>query len=78
MASLCYKRLWKLLIDKDLKKCDLQKKASLSLATMAKLSKNKNITAETLARICTALECSLDDIAEVINEQTTGASDEVF
>ncbi len=66
MASLCYKKLWKLLIDKNLRKGELQKITGLSQSTMAKLSNNENVTADTLARVCISLDCELNDIAEVI------------
>ena len=63
-----YKKLWKLLIDKDMKKKDLAKLAGLSTFTMTKLNKGENVNAETLAKICKALDCSFDDIME-INEE---------
>ncbi|WP_429086362.1 helix-turn-helix domain-containing protein [Brassicibacter mesophilus] len=66
MSSLCYKKLWKLLIDRNMKKCDLRKLADISQSTMAKLSKGQNVTTETLVRICIALDCELNDIADVI------------
>lgn len=61
-----YKKLWKLLIDKDLKKTDLIKMAHISKATMNKLSHNQNVTTETLLRICTTLSCDISDIVEVV------------
>jgi len=66
MACLCYKKLWKLLIDRNMKKGELRELANISQATMAKLSKNQNVTTDTLARVCSALECELNDIANVI------------
>ncbi len=63
--SLCYKKLWKLLIDRNIKKSELRKLANISQSTMAKLSKNQNVTTDILARICVALECELNDIAEI-------------
>lgn len=65
MTALCYKKLWKLLIDRNMKKGELRVLANISQTTMAKLSKNQNVTTDTLARICVALECELNDIAEV-------------
>jgi DNA-binding Xre family transcriptional regulator len=67
MVALCYKKLWKLLIDRNMKKGELRERANISQTTMAKLSKNQNVTTDTLARICVALECELNDIAEVRN-----------
>lgn len=61
-----YKKLWKLLIDKDMKKSDLAKQAELSTYTIQKLNRNENVTVDTLAKICLALNCTVDDIMEVI------------
>ena len=61
-----YSKLWKLLIDKEMKKKDLAKLAGLSTFTMTKLNKGENVNAETLAKICKALDCSFDDIMEII------------
>lgn len=60
-----YKKLWKLLIDKDMMKKDLCQKAGISSASMAKLGKNKNINTDILIRICTALHCDISDIMEI-------------
>ena len=62
----CYKKLWKLLIDRDLKKKDLAKMAGISDYTITKMGKGENITVETLGKICFALDCKVDDIMEVI------------
>lgn len=64
--KMSYKKLWKLLIDKDMKKTDLRKKAGISSSSLAKIGKNENITTDVLLRICEALECNLDDIAESV------------
>lgn len=61
-----YKKLWKLLIDRDLKKCQLVQMAGLSPYIIKKLNRNENVTAETLVKICKALNCSFDDIVEII------------
>ena len=63
-----YKKLWKLLIDKDMNKKDLAQLAGLSTFTMTKLNKGDNVNAETLAKICKALDCSFDDIMEIIKD----------
>ena len=63
-----YKKLWKLLIDKDIKKCDLVQMAGLSPYIIKKLNHNENVNAETLAKICKALDCSFDDIMELTEE----------
>ena len=63
--AVSYKKLWKLLIDKNLKKKDLRAATGISSASMAKLGKNENVTTDVLVRICTALECDLADIMEL-------------
>mgnify|MGYP000172322884 CR=1 FL=1 len=65
----CYKKLWKLLIDKDMKKKDLREKANLSSAIIAKLGKNENVTVDVLVRICSALECDIEDIMEIVPDE---------
>lgn len=59
-----YNRLWKRLIDKNLNKTKLREKAQISTNAIAKLGKNEFISMETLAKICIALECGVDDILE--------------
>ena len=66
--GLSYKRLWKLLVDRDLKKKDLQAMANISSASITKLAKNENVTTETIERICIALKCDVSDIMEMTNE----------
>ena len=61
-----YKKLWKLLIDRDLKKKDLAEMAGISDYTITKMGKGENVTVETLGKICFALDCMLDDIMEFI------------
>lgn len=63
-----YNRLWKLLIDKNMKKSDLKEKAGISSASIAKLGKGDNITTDVLLRICEAMECHLDDIMETVED----------
>lgn len=64
--AVSYKKLWHLLIDKDMKKKDLQKAANLTSHVMRKLSHDEAITTDTLAKICRCLECKVDDIMDVI------------
>lgn len=61
-----YKKLFKLMIDRDIKKKDLRERAGIGNSTMTKLANNENVTMEVMAKICTALECTLDDIVEII------------
>ena len=65
MARVSYKKLWKLLIDRDMKKKDLREATGISSASMAKLGKNENVTTDVLVRICDALNCELSDIMEL-------------
>lgn len=66
--AVSYKKLWKLLIDKDMKKKDLCAAAGISHASMAKLGKNENVTTDVLVKICTALQCDIGDIMELTQE----------
>lgn len=64
--AVSYKRLWKLLIDKDMKKKELCQKAGISSSSLTKMGKGGHVTTEVLAKICTALDCTVDDIMEII------------
>lgn len=61
-----YKRLWKLLIDKDMKKRDLEQAAGISHYTVNKLNRGDNITTEIIEKICLALDCTPDQMMEII------------
>ena len=74
--SVSYKKLFKLMIDKDIKKKDLKSMASIGNSTMAKLSNNENVTIEVLAKICDSMKCTLDDIVEIIPDSNEGNVDE--
>ena len=63
-----YNKLWKILIDKDMKRKDLQESANVSSASIAKLGKGENISTDILLRICEALDCTIEDILETIRE----------
>ena len=63
--SISYKKLWHLLIDKEMNKTELQKKAGITWASMAKLSRGENVNTEVLIKICDALKCELTDILEI-------------
>lgn len=67
--SISYKKLWKLLIDRDMKKKDLREAAGISTASMAKLGKNENVNTDILIKVCKALNCDISDIMEI--EKTT-------
>ena len=64
MVRISYNKLWKMLIDKEMQKRDLQETAGISSASIAKLGKGDNITTDILLKICDALDCNLDDIME--------------
>ena len=64
--AVSYKKLWKMLIDKDMKKKDLCAKAGISTASVTKMGKGGHITTEVLVKICTALDCTMDDIVEIV------------
>ena len=70
--EISYKKLWKLLIDKDMKKKDLQAAAGISWASVTKLSKNQSITLEVLMKICKTLKCDIGDIMEFIPDDNLG------
>ena len=67
--AVSYKKLWKLLIDRDMLKKDLSEKAEISSTSIAKLSKNENVNTEILRKICTALECDISDIMEMVDDK---------
>jgi DNA-binding Xre family transcriptional regulator len=63
--AISYKKLWKLLIDRDLKKKDLRQMAGISASSITKLGKDENVNTEILERICKALDCDVSDIMEM-------------
>lgn len=67
--ALSYNPLWKLLIDRGLKKSDLNRLTGISESTMAKLAKSENVNTEILDRICSALKCEISDIVEYKNDE---------
>ena len=64
--AVSYKKLWKMLIDKDMKKKDLCEKAGISTASVTKMGKGGHVTTEVLVKICAAMECTMDDIVEIV------------
>ena len=63
-----YKKLWKLLIDKNLKRTDLKKLAGISSGSLAKLGKDENVSMDILQKLCKALDCNIGDIMDMIPE----------
>ena len=66
--AVSYKKLWKLLIDKDMKKKDLRIATGMTTTALAKLGKNEHVNTEILAKICKVLDCNIEDIVEVVEE----------
>ena len=65
--AVSYKKLWKLLIDKDMKKKDLEKAAQISNYTITKMNRGENVTVEVIGKICKALNCTPDEIMEFVD-----------
>ena len=65
--TISYNRLWKLLIDKNMNKSELRNRVHMSSSTLAKLSKNQEVTLDVLMRICEELDCKIEDIIEFKN-----------
>lgn len=66
----CYNKLWKLLIDKGMSKTDLIKASKITTNAMAKLGKNEDVRVEVLVKICRALNCTLDDIVDILPDHS--------
>ena len=66
--QISYKKLWKLLIVRDMMKKDLAERAGISPASIAKLGRNENVNTDILLKICIALECDVSDIMEVVED----------
>jgi len=69
--AISYNKLWKLLIDKKMKKKDLQKVSGISSSSVAKLGRNENVNTEILQKICNALHCDISDIMEMEDNSKT-------
>lgn len=67
--AVSYKKLWKMLIDKDMKNKDLCAKAGISTASVTKMDKGGHVTTGVLAKICTALDCTMEDIMEIVLDE---------
>lgn len=75
--QISYKKLWKLLIDRDMLKKDLAAKAEISSTSIAKLAKNENVNTEILRKICTALECDVSDIMEMLDDKKMQETEQI-
>jgi len=67
--AISYLKLWKLLLDKGMKKTDLIKTADISTTTLAKLSKNQSVSLDVIGRICRALSCDIGDVMEMLPDK---------
>ena len=72
MKKANYKRLWKLLIDKDMNKKMLATQANISPSTLSKLVKGESVNMDVIVKICSALDCEIEDIVELVLEINTG------
>lgn len=72
--AISYNKLWKLLIDRGIKKTELRTLAGVSTNVIAKLGKNDPVSMETLAKICTALDCDISDIVEMTKDIEQGGN----
>ena len=70
--SVSYKKIFKLLIDRNIRKKDLKEMPAIGNSTMTKLANNENVTMEVIAKICTALKCEMGDIVEIIPDSGEG------
>ncbi len=68
--AVSYKKLWHILLDRDMMKKDLQKEAGLTRYAISKLTNDEDVTTDTLEKICKALNCKVDDILEFVNKET--------
>ena len=75
--AISYKKLWKLLIDKDMMKKDLRAMTGVSTTTMSRLSKDENVSTEILSKICSALSCDVGDIMEFVPDKKIKNSSEL-
>ena len=66
--SISYNKLWKLLIDKKMTKTQLRKQADIATSTLAKLSKDEQVSMDVLLKICSTLDCDISDILEIKKE----------
>ncbi|MEG2898679.1 MAG: helix-turn-helix transcriptional regulator [Eubacterium sp.] len=66
-----YKKLWKLIIDKDMTNVEVRKSSGISPATFTKLKKNQTVSLEVLVKICQILQCEIGDIIEIVNNNAT-------
>ena len=71
--SVSYNKLWKLLVDRNMKRTELRIAAGISSSTLAKLGKNESVTTDVLVRICKTLNCDIGEIVEVVPDENAGS-----
>ena len=69
--AVSYNKLWKMLIDKGMSRTQMRLKAGISTKALAKLGKNESVNIDILIKICSALECDITDIMEIVNIKST-------
>lgn len=67
--AVCYKKLWKLLIDKNMNKTELRNATGITTTALAKLGRNENVNTEVIVKICKVLDCNIEDIMEIVDEE---------
>ena len=75
--KLSYKKLWVMLVERELKKTEFAKKAKISSASLAKLGKGANVTTDVLIKICEALECDISDICEIVPDESANVENKL-
>lgn len=73
--AVSYNKLWKLLIDRKMKKKELVALSGVSKSTLAKMAKDEHVSTEMIAKICAALNCNISDVVEVIPDNSQKAED---
>lgn len=74
--KLSYKKLWVMLVERDMKKTEFAKKAKISSASLAKLGKGANVTTDVLVKICDELDCDIGDICEIVPNEALDGKEE--
>lgn len=75
--AVSYNKLWKMLIDKEMSRTQMRLKAGISTKALAKLGKNENVNIDILIKICSALECDITDIMEIVNIKSTSSESSI-
>ena len=70
--AISYNKLWKLLIDKGMKKTELVKLAGITSNAMAKMGRNESVQLDTLGKVCAVLNCNVDDVMEFVPDSSKG------